>query len=127
MLRPLALTPFAAMFAVGLSLVAPAQAAQPISLKANNAGELADLCVPNPREPGSDAKINFCSGYAQGALDATRRRAEETKKYCFPSNAPSRRVVMTEFAKWVRNQPDRQSQPAADTLFNFFGERFPCK
>jgi Rap1a immunity proteins len=124
---PLALTPFAALLAAGLSLSPPARAAAPISLRASNAGELADLCSPNPREPGADSKINFCHGFAQGALDATRRRAEELKKYCFPSNPPPRGVVLSEFANWVRSDPAHRSQPAVDGLFNFFGERFPCK
>jgi hypothetical protein len=127
MLRPLALTPFAALLAAGVFLAPPAQAAQPISLHANNAGELADLCAPNPREPGADAKINFCRGFAEGAFDATHRRAEELKKFCFPSNPPSRGVVISEFVNWVRSDPAHRTQSAVDGLFNFFGERFPCK
>ncbi len=127
MLRPLALTPFAALLAAGLAIAPEAQAAQPISLRANNAGELADLCAPNPREPGADAKINFCHGFAQGALDATRRRAEELKKFCFPPNPPPRGVVLSEFVNWVRSLPAHRNQPAVDGLFSFFGERFPCK
>lgn len=104
-----------------------AQAPKTINLQANTAGELADLCAPNPREPGADAKINFCHGYAQGALDATRRRAQEAKKFCFPPNPPARPVVMGEFVNWVRALPDHRAQPAVDGLFNFFAERFPCK
>src|ERR1700742_3692770 len=72
-LIPLALTPLAALLAAGVFLALPAQAAQQISLHANNAGELADLCAPNPREPGADSRINFCHGFAQGALDSSRR------------------------------------------------------
>ena len=105
MLRPLALTPIAALLAAGVFLALPLQAAQPISLRANNAGELADLCAPNPREPGADAKVNFCHGFAQGALDSSRRRAEEIKKFCFPPNPPSRGVVISEFVNWVRSDP----------------------
>lgn len=113
--------------AAGLWAARPAAAAQPISLRAGNAGELADLCVPNPKEPGADAKINFCHGFAQGALDAVRKRAEETKHFCFPSNAPSRGVVMAEFANWARALPAHRAEPAVDGLFDFFAQRFPCK
>lgn len=111
-----------------LSPVAAAQAApETISLHANNAGELADLCAANPAQPATDAKINFCHGFAQGALDAVRRRAQDTKKFCFPSNPPSRSAVLGEFVNWVRSLPDHRNQPAVDGLFNFFSERFPCK
>ena len=112
---------------VALMPVAAAWAAGPISLHANNAGELADLCAANPREPGADAKINFCHGFAQGALDASRRRAQEAKKFCFPPNPPSRAAVMGEFVAWVRSLPDHRGQSAFDGLTNFFAERFPCK
>ncbi len=105
-----------------------ARAAEMVSLHANNAGELADLCVPsNPREPGADAKINFCHGFAQGAVDAVRRRAQELKKFCFPPNPPPRGVIMTEFANWARALPAHRAEPAIDGLFHFLGERFPCK
>jgi hypothetical protein len=118
---------FAAMaLASGLTLSA-AQAAQTISLHASTAGELAELCGANPREPAADAKINFCHGFAQGAVDVERKHAEETKLFCFPSNPPPRGVVMGEFVNWVRALPDHQSQPAVAGLFHFFGERFPCK
>ena len=107
--------------------VAAAQAAEPISLHANNAGELADLCGANPNQPAADAKINFCHGFAQGVLDAVKKRAQEAKKFCFPPNPPSRAVVMGAFVNWVRAMPDHRNQTAFDGLVNFFGERFPCK
>lgn len=111
-----------------LTPVAATQAApQSISLHANNAGELADLCGANPNQPAADAKINFCHGFAQGMLDATRKRAQEAKKFCFPPNPPSRAAVMGEFVNWVRAMPDHRSQTAFDGLVNFFAERFPCK
>lgn len=110
-----------------VSPAAAAQAAEPISLHANNAGELADLCAANPNQPAADAKINFCHGYAQGMLDAVRRRAQEARKFCFPPNPPSRAAVMGEFVNWVRSMPDRRGQTAFDGLTNFFAARFPCK
>ncbi len=104
-----------------------ARAAQPISLHASTAGELAALCGAPPREPGADARINFCHGFAQGALDVERKRAEEAKLFCFPAQPPSRDVVMGEFVNWVRALPDHGTQSAVNGLFHFFGERFPCK
>lgn len=122
------MTKFLAALACTLGLaLSAAQAAQPISLRATTAEELAELCGPNPREPGADARINFCHGFAQGALDVERKRAEEAKLFCFPSNAPSRQVVMSEFVNWVRATPEHRSQSALAGLFHFFGERFPCK
>jgi hypothetical protein len=122
---------FAAFLATSLAVAAgaplPSQAAQGVSLHADTAGELADLCAANPREPAADAKINFCHGFAQGAVDTGRRRAQEMKLFCFPSNPPPRPVVLNEFVNWVRASPEHRNQEAVTGLFHFFGERFPCK
>jgi hypothetical protein len=105
----------------------PARAAEPITIRTNTAGELAEACGTNPREPGADAKINFCHGYAQGAITVQLHNAGEKKPFCFPNPAPSRGTTMGEFVNWVRAIPDRRSMPAAEGLFRFLGERFPCK
>jgi Rap1a immunity proteins len=117
-----------ALFAAGLlALPFSAQAAEPINLRANTAGELAELCGANPREAGADAKINYCHGFAQGAVDVELRRAGDKKPFCFPNPAPRRSVTLTEFTNWVRAMPDHRSLNAIDGLFRFLAERFPCK
>jgi hypothetical protein len=114
------------LVALGLSLPA-ARAAEPISIRTNTAGELADACGVNPREPGADAKINFCHGFAQGAIAVELSHSTEKKPFCFPSPSPSRQETMSQFAAWVKSMPDRRSIPSTEGLFRFLGERFPCK
>ncbi len=104
-----------------------AQAAEPISIRTNTAGELADACATNPREPGADAKINFCHGFAQGAITVQLRASGDKKPFCFPSPAPSRGTTMGEFVAWVKAMPDRRAMPSSEGLFKFLGERYPCK
>jgi hypothetical protein len=115
-----------ALLATGLSFTA-ALAAQPISIRANTAGELAENCGANAREPAADAKINFCIGFAQGAIDVELHYAADKKPFCIPKPGPSRATTVSEFANWVRAMPDRGSMPAAPALIKFMGERFPCK
>jgi hypothetical protein len=112
-----------------VSGVAPSRAwaAEGIALRANTAGELAELCATNPRSPGGDAKINFCHGFAQGAIDVARQSLGDKKLFCFPSSPPSRAATMNEFVSWVRALPDHRNQSGVDGLFHFLGERFPCK
>jgi len=105
----------------------PAMAQRGITIQARTAGELADLCAANPKDPQGDAKINFCLGYGQGALSTEFRNAEGKKTFCFPSPAPTRVATMTQFAEWVRALPDHKPLPAADGFFRFLAERFPCK
>ncbi len=60
--------PVVALAAVLFAL--PAQAQRTLDIRARTAGDLADLCGANPRDPQGDAKINYCHGFAQGAVDA---------------------------------------------------------
>lgn len=114
---------------VGTSCVAPssARAAQPITLHARTAGDLAELCGANPREPAADAKINYCDGYAQAAVDLELQHTANKKPFCFPSPPPTRRATLTEFVNWVHAEPEHRSLSATGGLFKFLAERFPCK
>jgi hypothetical protein len=105
----------------------PAQAQRSVSIHARTAGDLADLCAANPKDSQGDAKINFCHGFAQGAITVELRRSEAKKPFCIPNPAPNRTATMNEFVGWVRSMPDHRSVPAADGLFQFLGGRFPCK
>lgn len=119
---------YLALALLSVSLSAPAAwAAQPLSLRANTASELADLCGANPKEAAADAKINWCHGFAQGAVDVELRRAGDKKPFCFPSPPPSRSATLAEFVNWVRSMPDHRNLGALEGLFRFLGERFPCK
>jgi hypothetical protein len=105
----------------------PAAAQRGLTLQARTAGELADLCAANPKDTTGDAKINFCHGFAQGAITVELRHTEGKKPFCFPSPAPTRTATMNEFVNWVRALPEHRTPPAVDGLFQFLGERFPCK
>jgi len=106
---------------------AGAWAAQGIDIRAQTAGELAELCTANPREPAADAKLNFCLGFAQGAIDLDLQHAGDKKPFCIPRPGPSRRETMTQFARWVGEASDRRSMSAAPAVVRFMGDRFPCK
>jgi hypothetical protein len=108
-------------------LSAPTWAAAPIILQARTAGDLAALCAADPSSAGADAKINFCHGFAQGAVDVRLRMSPDKKPFCFPSPAPTRTSTMREFVSWVRAAPSNRDMSALDGLFKFLDERFPCK
>ena len=112
---------------IAILFALPAQAQRGVNIQARTAGELADLCGTSPKDPLGDARINFCHGFAQGAITVELRHTEGKKPFCFPSPAPSRSATMGEFVNWVRSMPDRKSQNAVDGFFQFLGERYPCK
>ena len=108
-------------------IVGSAHAAEQVSLHARTAGDLAALCGATPKEPAADAKINYCHGYAQAAVDLELQYKRDKKPFCFPSPAPSRSATLGEFVNWVRAMPDHRTMPAPEGLFTFLAERFPCK
>jgi hypothetical protein len=102
-------------------------APQAISLHARTSGDLAALCSADPGTAGADAKINYCHGFAQGAVDARIQLGGDKKPFCFPTPTPSRSSTMKEFVGWVRSMPANRDMPVLEGLFKFLGERFPCK
>jgi hypothetical protein len=127
MKTPFAATLLASSLAVSGAMVSGAWAAQPITLRARTAGDLAELCGATPKEQAADAKINYCHGFAQAAVDLELQHAGDKKPFCFPSPAPNRTATLGEFVNWVRAQPEHRELPATNGLFKFLAERFPCK
>ncbi len=119
--------PLAAFALTSVLLALPAHAQRSVSIHARTAGDLAGLCGANPRDAIGDARINYCHGFAQGAVDVELRHAGAKKLFCFPNPAPSRTVTLNEFVNWVRATPARRNESAIDGLFHFLAERFPCR
>jgi hypothetical protein len=120
--------PIIPLAVLAVALAAPMALAQRgTNIQVRTAGELAELCAATPKDPLGDAKINFCQGYAQGALSTELRHTEGKKPFCFPSPPPTRTATMAQFIDWVRALPDHKSLPAVDGFFHFLDERFPCK
>jgi Rap1a immunity proteins len=119
-----ALLGVATLLAVSVSAgAAHAQASGP---HVRNAGDLAALCGANPRDPAGAARVNYCDGFAQGAVDVLFLHSGATKPFCIPAGT-KREVTLHEFAGWVRAVPSRESTEATSTLFHFLAERYPCK
>jgi hypothetical protein len=88
--------------------------------------DLVTLCSADPKEPMGVAARNFCHGYAQGAIEVQLERQGRHRRFCFPNPSPSRSTTLDEFVQWARAHQDRMSDRAADSLFAFMTERFPC-
>lgn len=119
---PLAL---AAALAVGV-LAPAAHAARAVNLHAGTAGELAEMCAANPRQEMGDARINYCHGFAQGAVDVFIHFESEKKTFCFPKPTPTRTETLGQFVTWVRADPARARFQAAAGLYRFLQDRYPC-
>jgi hypothetical protein len=117
--------------AAALILLAPRvpHAATEANFGVNTTGDLVELCTAQPDNTTGTAAVNFCEGYAQGAVSVEMQNLAAfrgPKLFCMPNPLPTRTDTLNEFVKWARASPDRLAQPAADGLFRFLGERYPC-
>ena len=91
--------------------------------------DLVALCDPQSDSALDNAGINFCEGFAQGAVlveqehEANKR---SPKFFCLPDPAPTRNEAISAFVKWARGSPDRLAMPAVDGLISFLGDQYPC-
>ena len=72
--------------------------------------DLVALCSATPSERMGTAALNFCDGFAQGAVDVEFQRDtanRQPKPFCFPNPTPPRRETLSEFVKWARANPAR--------------------
>jgi hypothetical protein len=120
------LTALPIVVAIAIGLASPGYVhAQATGPHVRTAGDLAALCGSNPRDPGGPERINYCDGFAQGAVDVELRHATP-KPFCIPPGV-KREVTLHEFSTWARVNPSRASEEATSGLFHFLAERFPCR
>jgi hypothetical protein len=117
--------------AAALFVLAPsvAFAVTEADFAAKTTGDLVNLCAADAKEPMGTAAQNFCHGYAQGAVSVEMEEAAASKRpklFCLPNPAPTRTATIAEFVIWARATPSRLNDRAADGLFAFLRERYPC-
>jgi len=115
----------------GLVLLASgaSRAATEANFSANTTGDLVALCTATPDNPIGTAAINFCEGFAQGAVLVEMQNQAAfrgPKLFCMPNLPPSRNQALNDFVNWARSSPDRLAQSSTDGLFRFLSERYPC-
>jgi hypothetical protein len=96
---------------------------------ARTTGDLVALCDPQSDSVIANAAVNFCSGFAQGAVSLEMEHdagSRSMKLFCLPDPPPTRNEALGEFVKWARASPERMNASATDGLIRFLGERYPC-
>jgi hypothetical protein len=118
---------------VAAALIALIPGAAPAATEANfaakTAGDLVELCAATPDSAIGTAAVNFCEGFAEGAVSVETQNLAAfrgPKLFCMPNPLPSRNEALGEFVKWARMSPDRMSASPTDGLFRFLSERYPC-
>jgi Rap1a immunity proteins len=120
---------WAAVAAVALLMPCAGYAATEANFGAQTTGDLVELCAATPDNAIGTAAVNFCEGFAQGAVLVEMQNIAAfrgAKLFCMPNPPPSRNEAVSEFVNWARMSPDRMSASSTDGLFRFLSERYPC-
>jgi hypothetical protein len=120
---------WAAVAAVVLLTPCAGYAATEANFGARTTGDLVELCAATPDNAIGTAAVNFCEGFAQGAVLVEMQNMAAfrgPKLFCMPNPPPSRDAALSEFVNWARVSPDRMSASSTDGLFQFLSERYPC-
>jgi hypothetical protein len=97
------------------------------NMPANDASTaaLVELCK---NQQDQDAQ-NFCFGFGEGVYQAylANRSPNAKPTICFAKQGGTREMILQEFLKWNRANPQFNQERAAKTLIRFFVHSYPCK
>jgi len=92
-----------------------------------SAADLVELCSVPADDPLGPNAVGFCHGYLSGAYQYYDATEPATNRFvCSPNPTPTRAKVMDGFVAWAKAHPQYMKERAADTLFRYLVEAYPC-
>jgi hypothetical protein len=89
--------------------------------------DLVNVCGTPQSDPMRVAAIHFCQGYFVGAYQVYQKAiAPTTRLVCMPHPPTTRDQGIAMFLDWARTHPQHMNDSAADSLFRFLSEAWPC-
>ncbi len=122
----------ACVLGAGLIVVGTTAAAAAVSealFPPRTVADLIAICAPANDDPLMTAAINFCHGYAEGAVDVEEAHEAQRgarKLFCMPTPRPPRGSELTSFIAWAKARPTRLEMPAIDGMFIYLAGKYPC-
>jgi Rap1a immunity proteins len=92
--------------------------------------DLITICAPTQDDPMLTAAINYCHGYAEGAVVVESAHASQhrgRKLFCLPNPPPGSGTELGKFVTWANQEPSRLDEPAVDGMFLYLAEKYPCR
>jgi len=115
---------------VGLLLPAAHAAVTQDNFPPKTTADLVALCTAQKADPLATAAVNYCHGFAEGAVEIALSYAavgpQSHRPFCLPSPAPSHDQAVSDFSTWANADPKRLEQPAAVGLISFLIDHYPC-
>jgi hypothetical protein len=93
-------------------------------------GDLVALCNATKVDPLMTAALNFCNGFAEGAVELALGYESVARKdrqpFCLPTPRPSHNEAVAQFTTWANAEPKRLEEPPIIGLFRFLEQQYPC-
>jgi hypothetical protein len=93
-------------------------------------GDLIALCSAGKDDPMMTAALNFCQGFAEGAVEmalsyeATGR--QDRQPFCLPTPRPTHDQALAQLVAWANADPKRLEEPPVVGLIRFLIQQYPC-
>jgi Ssp1 endopeptidase immunity protein Rap1a len=116
-------------FAAAAPVAAPpaARAVQERSFEVRTASQLVDLCATPPSDPAYPQAVQFCHGFAAGALSYYRAASRPGSSPNFCGLPASRQEAADRFVAWTRANPRVADDNPANALFRFLDANYACR
>ena len=93
-------------------------------------GDLIALCASKPDDPLMTAAVNFCQGFAEGAVEVVLGYEAVSPKdhapFCLPSPPPTHNEGLALFVTWANADPKRLAAPPVVGMLQFLISQYPC-
>jgi Rap1a immunity proteins len=114
---------------IAIGTTAAAAAVSQSQFPPRSVADLIAICAPAKDDPALTAAVNFCQGYAEGAVDVEEAHEAQPgarKLFCLPTPRPPRGSELASFIAWANEQPARLDMPAIDGMFIYLAGKYPC-
>jgi hypothetical protein len=119
-----------AVMACGLVVSAAHAAVTQDQFPPKTTADLVALCTAQQPDPLAPAALNFCQGFAEGAVEIvlsySAAGARGHRPFCLPAPAPTLGQAAGDFASWAGSDPARLQKPAVVGLITYLIDRYPC-
>jgi len=126
----LALFALAGSLAYGLTGIGAHAAVSRDQFPPKTTADLIALCTAPATDPLMTAAVNFCQGFAEGAVQVALAYESVTSKahepFCLPSPPPTHDEARAQFVTWANAVPSRLNEPAVVGLLQFLTDQYPC-
>ena len=110
-----------------LFLASVVYAAETPEFHVKTAAGLVEICGVSKEDARHANAKAFCHGYLVGAYQYYNATVEPADRFvCSPNPTPSLNEVTDGFVAWSKTHPQYMQDRAADTLFRYLAENYPC-